>query len=114
MTLFHRDLGGAGAPPLVILHGLLGSSRNWQTAGRDLARSANSPAEGATAGFHVFALDLRNHGASPHAREMTYAAMAEDVIAWLDAQGMVVKKGKSLSIPSVGRIRALIESSWES
>ena len=36
-AIFHRDLGGEGNPPLVLLHGLLGSSRNWQTAGRDLA-----------------------------------------------------------------------------
>jgi pimeloyl-ACP methyl ester carboxylesterase len=50
-VLAHRDLGGEGKPPLVVLHGLLGSSRNWQTAGRDLA-----------AHFHVSALDLRNHG----------------------------------------------------
>lgn len=77
VTLFHRDLGGAGRPTLVILHGLLGSSRNWQTAGRDLAAS-----------YHVCAVDLRNHGASPHADEMTYAAMVEDVIRWMDAQGI--------------------------
>ena len=77
MLLFHRDLGGAGHPPLVILHGMLGSSRNWQTAGRDLA-----------AKFHVLVPDLRNHGASPHAGEMTYAALAGDVIAWLDAHGL--------------------------
>lgn len=77
MLLFHRDLGGDGNPPLVILHGLLGSSRNWQTVGRDLAGA-----------FHVFALDLRNHGGSPHADEMTYEAMVGDVIAWLDAQGL--------------------------
>lgn len=77
MLLFHRDLGGAGRPPLVILHGMLGSSRNWQTAGRELAER-----------FHVSALDLRNHGSSPHADEMTYGAMADDVIAWLDAQGL--------------------------
>lgn len=77
MKLFHRDLGGAGRPPLVLLHGLLGSSRNWQSAGKDLA-----------ARFHVLALDLRNHGASPHAAEMTYEAMVSDVIAWLDAQGL--------------------------
>jgi pimeloyl-ACP methyl ester carboxylesterase len=75
VTLHHKNLGGVGKPPLVILHGLLGSSRNWQTAGRDLAEH-----------FHVFALDLRNHGASPHADDMTYAAMVADVLGWLDAQ----------------------------
>lgn len=74
ISLFHRDLGGAGRPPLVLLHGLLGSSRNWQTTGRDLAAS-----------FHVLALDLRNHGSSPHAPEMDYAAMVADVLGWLDA-----------------------------
>ena len=75
VQLFHRDLGGAGNPPLVILHGMLGSSRNWQTVGRDLAMT-----------FHVFALDLRNHGQSPHAEGMDYPTMMEDVLAWLDAQ----------------------------
>jgi esterase len=75
--LFHRALGGAGRPPLVIVHGFLGSSRNWQTAGAGLA-----------VGFQVFALDLRNHGRSPHAPEMTYSAMLDDVLAWMDAQGL--------------------------
>jgi pimeloyl-ACP methyl ester carboxylesterase len=77
MRLFHRDLGTAGLPPLVILHGLLGSSRNWQTAGRDLASR-----------YHVYALDLRNHGGSPHSAEMTYAAMLADVLEWFDAHGL--------------------------
>lgn len=77
VSLIHRDLGGAGNPPLVILHGLLGSSRNWLTAGRDL-----------TARYHVAVLDLRNHGASPHVAGMTYAEMMADVIGWLDAQGL--------------------------
>ncbi len=71
--LFHRDLGGAGNPPLVLLHGMLGSSRNWLTAGRELA-----------AHFEVVALDLRNHGSSPHAGSMTYEEMMEDVLGWLD------------------------------
>ncbi|MBE2212561.1 MAG: alpha/beta fold hydrolase [Opitutaceae bacterium] len=75
--LAHRDFGGKGLPPLVILHGMLGSSRNWQSAGRDLA-----------ARFHVHALDLRNHGDSFHAREMSYPVMAADVIAWMDAHGI--------------------------
>lgn len=76
MTLPHRDLGGSG-PPLVLLHGLLGSSRNWQTAGTDLA-----------AYFQVFAPDLRNHGRSPHADTMEYPEMMADVLGWLDAQGL--------------------------
>lgn len=75
LTLFHRDLGGPGRPPLLILHGLLGSSRNWQTAGRDLA-----------AGHHVLALDARNHGESAHADAMGYAEMAEDLRLWLEAR----------------------------
>jgi pimeloyl-ACP methyl ester carboxylesterase len=77
VSLHHVDLGGAGRPPLVILHGLLGSSRNWQTAGRGLA-----------AHFHVFALDARNHGRSPHHAAMDYPAMAADVLAWLEARDM--------------------------
>lgn len=77
MELFHRDLGGAGRPPLVILHGLLGSSRNWQTAGADL-----------TSDYHVFALDLRNHGQSPHDPVMSYEAMAGDVLQWMESRDM--------------------------
>ena len=76
MQLTHRDLGGAGQPPLVLLHGMLGSSRNWQSAGADLA-----------AHFHVRAPDLRNHGDSPHDEEMTYESMLGDMLAWLDGQG---------------------------
>lgn len=33
-------------------------------------------------------------------------------MAWLDSHGLVVKKGKGLVIPSVSRIRSLIEESW--
>jgi len=56
-----------------VLHGMLGSSRNWLTAGAELARR-----------YHVFALDLRNHGRSPHADTMTYPELAGDVISWMD------------------------------
>lgn len=77
LTLFHRDLGGAGRPPLIILHGLLGSSRNWQTTGRDLAES-----------YHVFALDLRNHGQSPHAEEIDFDLMVDDVLAWMEGHAL--------------------------
>jgi esterase len=95
LALFHRDLGGAGLPPLVILHGILGSSRNWQTAGGDLA-----------ARYHVFALDLRNHGGSPHAAGMTFETMADDVLAWIGAQGLarVTLLGHSLG----GKVAMLV------
>jgi len=75
--LFHRDLGGNGLPPLVLVHGFLGSSRNWQTAGTELSTH-----------FHVLAVDLRNHGRSPHAEEMTYTAMLMDLLEWMDACGL--------------------------
>jgi pimeloyl-ACP methyl ester carboxylesterase len=78
VPLYHRELGTperADRPPIVILHGLLGSSRNWQTVGAGLAPTGR-----------VAALDLRNHGQSPHASGMSYADMAEDVVGWLDAQ----------------------------
>ncbi len=77
VALYHRDLGGSGDPPIVLLHGLLGSSRNWQTAGRALAEKRR-----------VYALDLRNHGLSPHAAAMSYTSMVADVLAWLDAQAL--------------------------
>jgi len=77
VKLHHTDLGGAGNPPLLLLHGLLGSSRNWLTTGRDLC-----------ARWHVLALDARNHGRSPHDPVMTYEAMAADITAWLDQRGL--------------------------
>jgi pimeloyl-ACP methyl ester carboxylesterase len=77
MPLFHVDLGGAGRPPMLVLHGLLGSARNWQTTGRDLAEH-----------YHVFALDARNHGRSPHTAEAGTAWMADDLAAWMRAQGL--------------------------
>ena len=77
MLLSHRELGGTGQPPLILLHGMLGSSSNWKTAGKDL-----------TSKYEVFALDMRNHGASGHAETMSYPEMMADVREWLDARGL--------------------------
>jgi pimeloyl-ACP methyl ester carboxylesterase len=65
------------APTLIILHGLLGSSRNWTTIGRALQAS-----------FDVHALDLRNHGASPHAGTMRWRELCDDLQAYLDTHGL--------------------------
>lgn len=77
MELAFRELGGCGKPSMVILHGLVGSSRNWLTAGRDLAED-----------FHVYALDLRNHGDSPEADFLDFPEMAGDVFEFLDKMGI--------------------------
>jgi esterase len=73
----HGDEHVGERRPVVILHGLLGSARNWSSLARQL---------GATR--RVFALDLRNHGASPWADQMTYDRMADDVRAFLARQGL--------------------------
>ena len=61
-------------PPVVLLHGLFGSARNWGAIQRALAPR-----------FRVMALDMRNHGASPHAPGMCYATLADDVLETLTA-----------------------------
>jgi pimeloyl-ACP methyl ester carboxylesterase len=87
LTLAVRELGGTGAP-LVVLHGLLGSSRNWQSAGVALAAR----------GYRVLALDLRNHGVSPWGDDCGYPALAGDVVACLErlALGPVHLVGHSM------------------
>jgi len=59
---------GSG-PPLVVLHGLFGSSGNWRGIARELAATHS-----------VHCVDLRNHGASPWADSMGYIEMADDVL----------------------------------
>lgn len=75
VELNHR-ITGEGAP-LIILHGLFGSMDNLGGIARRLQDE-----------WQVHALDQRNHGNSPHADTMDYPAMAEDVIAYMDAQGL--------------------------
>jgi pimeloyl-ACP methyl ester carboxylesterase len=64
---------GAGAP-VVFLHGLLGAAQNFGAIQKALAAT-----------HRVIAMDLRNHGASPHAPTMSYAEMAADVAETLQA-----------------------------
>lgn len=78
VDLASRELGGATSPAIVVLHGLLGSSRNWQSAGAAMA--ARGP--------RVVALDLRNHGESPWADACGHAEMAGDVAAWITRAGL--------------------------
>lgn len=72
----HVVEAGSG-PPLILLHGLFGAAQNWGTI-----QSALAP------DHRVVAMDLRNHGASPHAAFMDYAAMAEDVALTMGTLGI--------------------------
>lgn len=64
-------------PPLVVLHGLMGSADNWRTHLKHWRMSRQ-----------VIAMDLRNHGRSPHTDSMHYPHMAEDVLTTLDDLGI--------------------------
>lgn len=46
-------------------------------------------------------------------RISTHREAVSREMGWLESNGLIVKKGKALAIPSIARIRALIEQSWE-
>lgn len=54
--------------PLVILHGLFGMLQNWGAQVKALSDQ-----------FQVIAVDLRDHGRSPHSTEINYPLMAADL-----------------------------------
>ncbi|MBC7450167.1 MAG: alpha/beta fold hydrolase [Cytophagales bacterium] len=71
MKLFYREAGEGR--PMVILHGLFGSSDNWMSVTKALALTNN-----------VYVLDARNHGQSPHDDAFDYKAMAADLKEFLE------------------------------
>jgi len=77
IELYCKTYGDPAARPLVLLHGLFGSSTNWGSVARQLQDD-----------FHVLVPDLRNHGRSPHDPDCSYPAMADDVRALLDRRGL--------------------------
>lgn len=66
MELFYREYGEG--IPLLILHGLYGSSDNWLSIARELSET-----------YRVILPDQRNHGQSPHDPVHNYKAMSEDL-----------------------------------
>lgn len=75
MKLAFKKFGSGQA--MVILHGLFGSSDNWQTLGKRFAED-----------YEVWLIDLRNHGRSPHSDEMSYDLMAEDLAELFESEGL--------------------------
>lgn len=70
-------------PPVILLHGLLGQKKNFGSWARDFV--ANNYID---SGRRMILVDLRNHGESPHDDDMTYDAMAYDVVHLLDNLGL--------------------------
>lgn len=75
MILNYRTLGEG--EPLIILHGVFGSSDNWQSQGKAFAGK-----------FKVYLVDLRNHGNSFHSDEFDYQVMSDDVVALMESEGI--------------------------
>lgn len=57
-----------GARPLVVVHGLFGSARNWGVIAKRMSDTRQ-----------VVTVDMRNHGASPWTDSHTYPEMADDL-----------------------------------
>lgn len=75
MKLFFRQSGQG--QPLIILHGLLGSSDNWFTLAKKFSES-----------YSVYLIDQRNHGQSPHSDEFDYKVMTEDLEEFIHDNGI--------------------------
>ena len=105
LALAFEDVGHGS--PLLLLHGLYGSSANWRRIAKALSDR-----------HRVLSVDLRNHGASPWAPSMSYAEMAGDVAALIDRLGlegpavlghsMGGKVAMTLALSDAGRVGRLI------
>ena len=72
MKLFFRELGHG--QPLIILHGLFGSSDNWYSLSKVFADY-----------FRVYVVDQRNHGQSPQVDQHDYNLLTEDLHDFITA-----------------------------
>ena len=73
-TLIHGDR--TDAPPLLIVHGLFGSARNWGVIAKRLSDTRQ-----------VAVVDMRNHGDSPWMDSHTYPDMADDLAKVIEEIG---------------------------
>jgi esterase len=71
MELFYRKVGIGD--PLIIIHGLYGSSDNWLSVAKQLSKK-----------YTVYLPDLRNHGHSPHSDTNSYKDLKNDLVEFMD------------------------------
>ncbi|MGW1814897.1 alpha/beta fold hydrolase [Streptomyces sp. NPDC002125] len=74
VRLAYRTWGESLGSPVVLLHGLGGSSANWEAAGSLLGED-----------WRVYAIDLRGHGESDWPDEYDFELMRDDVAEFLEA-----------------------------
>jgi esterase len=75
MKLFYREYGQGR--PMIILHGLMGSSDNWLPQARMLGEH-----------YHVWVVDQRNHGQSPHSTTFDYHVLSNDILDFIQGHGI--------------------------
>ena len=76
MKLYSKIHGNKGQD-LIVIHGLFGMSDNWNTLGKKFSKY-----------YKVHLIDLRNHGRSPHSDDFNYDVMCEDVLEYMDDNGI--------------------------
>ncbi|WP_066375116.1 alpha/beta fold hydrolase [Herbidospora mongoliensis] len=93
VPLAWKEGGTPGDIPVVLIHGLTGSSATWDRIAPALGR-------------HWIAPDMRGHGASPRHPDYSLELMAADTLAFLDARGLtrIDLVGHSMG----GRVAALV------
>ncbi|MBJ2151333.1 alpha/beta fold hydrolase [Paracoccus sp. IB05] len=105
-TVRHPASAPDGSVPLLIVHGLFGSARNWGAIARRLADRRD-----------VVAVDMRNHGESPRAGIQDYPSMAGDLAEVIESLGGKVdllghsmggKAAMQLALTKAALIRRLI------
>lgn len=97
-TLAYVEMGTPGGVPVILLHGYTDNSRAWSLVAGELAKR------------HVYALDLRGHGAS-EVVACCYGleSLAADLLGFMDAKGIAQADlvGHSLGSMTAGVFAAL-------
>ncbi|MGW2816391.1 alpha/beta fold hydrolase [Streptomyces sp. NPDC001415] len=78
VRLAHRVRGAESAPPVVLVHGRGGDSRDWAEIAGRLAATRR-----------VYAVDLRGHGLSDWPGDYSFEAFRDDLRGFLTALGLV-------------------------
>ena len=80
--LYFEEKGSHDSHPLIFLHGLLGSSRNWRSVAKILSSD-----------FRTLCFDLPNHGKSFQMEKLTVQEMADLIHQEILKKGILCTKG---------------------